>query len=167
MIKITGSLILIFACFLFGGKKVEGMRRKKSFFSEMENAVIAVKRDTTSRGVSLHDAFLCVKTADESVNGLFKKAAEILEKTWNTTEAIRTAFYESENCLDKYEKDTIANIMCSLGKSDAQNEKKIYDLILEEIKKLKNDAEVICREKSRITMSISLMAGGILVVLLW
>lgn len=171
MLKIIGSLIVIFATSIMGFYFANVFTERVKQLRELQYALNILETEIVYTSTPLYEALKNVsERSDGSIKNLFLvMSRQLIEKN---NQGVLYAFKEAEKLLkteiffDKEELEIMYSFMSSLGNSDIEGQKKNFNITIKKLEAFEKKAEEKRTKNERLYRYLGVSAGMLIVILL-
>lgn len=171
MLKILGSIIVILGAsvigFMYSGVYIERVRQIR----DLQYALSMLETEIIYTATPLMEALLSIgDKGGTSAKLIFIRMSEMLDK--KKSNSVYDAFKESykglkdELCICKEEVDVLESFMQSLGSSDIEGQKKIFNITIKKLEEIEKKAEVVRSKNERLYRYLGVCMGVLIVIIL-
>lgn len=171
MLKILGSMLVIFSTTAFGFVKSQRFTARNYQLREIQRALYEIENEITYTYTPLPEAIINASTkVDFPLNSLLVRLGDLLRL--NKVDSVYKAFcrvfdeMDEELYLTNKDKDILTNLGKSLGNSDIEGHKKIFSLALNSLNSQINDSDVSIKKNVKMYRYLGFCLGSIIVIML-
>lgn len=171
MLKLLGSIIIIAGTTVIGFTYSNIYMQRVKQLRDMQFALNMLETEIIYTATPLIEALFSVgEKTSSSIKGIFFGMAEALRDKRKS--GVFDAFiytYSQLKCdiyLDKEEIDVISSFMQSLGSSDAEGQKKIFNITIKKLESFEKRAEEIRTKNEKLYRYLGLCFGVLIVIIL-
>jgi stage III sporulation protein AB len=171
MLKLLGALLVICGSTAAGFYYSDKFKRRTQQLNEFLRCFYQLQNEIVYTHTNLPEGIKNLsKTSIFPIGRLFKEISELLEK--NEVDTVFDAFTQgfkierNEIFLAKEDIEIIMNFSKTLGESDIEGHKKIFSLVLENLKKQTQISETIMYKNVKMYRALGFTSGAALIILL-
>ena len=149
MFKLLGALLVIVGSTAAGFIYSDKFRKRTQQLNEFLRCLFQLQNEIVYTHTSLPEGLKNLsKTSTFPIDKFFKEVSQLLEK--NEVDTVYDAFvqefkhFENELFLEKEDIEVIVNFSKTLGESDIEGHKKIFSLVVENLKKQTQIQKILC-----------------------
>lgn len=170
MLKLLGSVVVVFSCSLIGMTIASHYSRRPGEIRALQNALQLLETEVSYGATPLPDALACVaERCDQRVAPLFSRTGQELLTMRGVTarEAWETALkeYYPQSALNRCDRAILLELGNSLGISDREDQLKHLSLAREQLKLEQAKAEDASARNTKVYNYLGFL-GGLTVVLI-
>lgn len=171
MLKIIGSIIIIFSSTFLGFIYSERFKKRVIQLNEFQRSINQLENEIAYTHEPLPDTFRNIaKRSSFPVNMIFSYISDSLMegKYDNVYEAFKASLEKYKNQIDLKKDDIniIIDLSKSLGESDIEGQKKLFAMITENLKKQIALAEDSMKKNVKIYRYLGFGIGSVMVIML-
>lgn len=170
MVKTIGILMVIAASTAAGFILADSFKKRLSQLKEFQSALIQLQNEIFYTKTTLPEACMNISLkARYPVNMIFKTVYENLNE--NFSDSVYDAFVraleqEKSNCLLESDKSIILNLAKSLGESDIEGHKKVFNLADHDLKNTIGTLEIQLNKNIKMYRYLGFSFGAVIAILL-
>lgn len=171
MLKIFGSLIVIFATSIMGFYYANVFTERVKQLRELQYALNILETEIVYTSTPLIEALRNVsERCDSGIKKIFLLTSEKLKEKYSL--GVLYAFKEAEKSLkgeiffDKEEFEVLYSFMSTLGGSDVEGQKKIFNITVKKLEAFEKKAEDRRTKNEKLYRYLGVSAGMVIVILL-
>jgi stage III sporulation protein AB len=170
-LKLTGCGLILFASTGVGFVYSDKFRKRVSELNELLRCLNQLQNEILFTFTPLAEAFLNISQKSKvPIKNIFENMSHSLNsnKVNSVYDAIKLAIEENkyELNLKKEDIEIFLDLGKTIGESDIQGQKSIFNLVIENIKKQIKDAEDVMRKNVKLFRYLGFTMGAMLVILL-
>lgn len=174
MLEIFGAFLVIFSCVALGTKIAWKYRKRPHQIQQLEVQLSSLSSMIDFTATPLPTTFADLsKHFPKETGRIFLELYTIMSDSDNITITLEEAYQkvkeklESELALDEQDWEILESLFFNLGKSHREDQIKIIELAKYQLKTAKEKAEEERRKNEKMWRYLGVLAGLLLVVLLW
>lgn len=171
MLELLGALLIICGSTAVGFFYSEKFKNRTQQLNEFLRCLYQLQNEIVYTHTNLPEGLKNLsKTSIFPIGRLFKEISELLEN--NKVDTVYDAFIKgfeiekNEMFLEKEDIEVIMNFTKTLGESDIEGHKKIFSLVIENLKKQTQISENIMHKNVKMYRALGFSTGAALIILL-
>lgn len=165
--KLVGAVIIFLSCLIIGFRESDRLKKRTAYLKNVQTALNLIETEISFGKNHLKRIFEGIEKSADCC-GLFSETAENIEKSgikksWNKSLSDK----KDELCLKNDDLEALMTLGNQLGMTDAENQIKNIRYIRELLEKNAQEAEGEYNRLGRLYRSGGIMAGLLLILLLF
>ncbi|MBC8059250.1 MAG: stage III sporulation protein SpoAB [Clostridiaceae bacterium] len=171
MLKLIGCILILSASTTAGFLYSDNFKNRVSQLNEIQRCLHQLQNEILFTYTPLTESFLSVSTKSKyPVKHIFESASDslITNKANSVYEAMKSAIDNNINKFNIKNEDIeiLLDLSKSLGESDIEGQKSVFNLTIENIKKQINEADEIMKKNVKLFRYLGFTIGAMLVILI-
>ena len=166
--RVIGALLLIAAASGFGMIRASELRKRPAVLHAMINAIMLLKSDISSRGMSLPDAAAHVAgQCAEMIRPMFLTVCVMLKRDSGTFFDAWNSGIDEISCLLPQEAESLRDLGAHLGKYDVSAQANALEACIDAMNEYEHGAAQDFKQFGRLYTGLGLTVGTMLAVALY
>ena len=171
ILKLIGCVLIISASTTAGFLYSDSFRKRVNQLNELQRCLHQLQNEILYTYTPLTESFFNVSSKSKyPIKYIFENASDslITNKANNVYEAIRTAIDTNINDFDikKEDIEILLDLSKSLGESDIEGQKSVFNLTIDNFKKQINEADEVMKKNVKLFRYLGFTIGAMLVILI-
>jgi len=171
ILKVIGCILILSASTTAGFLYSDNFKKRVSQLNEIQRCLHQLQNEILYTYTPLTESFYNVSIKSKyPIKYIFENASEALitNKANSVYEAVKSAIQDNINKFNikKEDIDILIDLSKTLGESDIEGQKSVFNLTIDNIKKQINEADEIMKKNVKLFRYLGFTMGAMLVILI-